>query len=144
MEITRTFEVDASRDALRAYLADFSNAEQWDPGTVRCTPRTPGQPVQVGAQWDNTSKLAGIETDLVYELVTLADDHVVLRGENESATAEDDLHLRDLGGGRTELTYHATITFKGIKKIADPAAKLLFTKVADEVVENLTREGARL
>lgn len=143
MQISRTFEVDAPTPALRDYLADFSNAEQWDPGTEKCTRRGSG-PVEVGAQWDNTSKLFGVSTELVYELVTKQDDLVVLRGENDTATAEDHLELVPIGAHRTELTYTATITFKGAAKLADPIAKVAFTKIASEVVENLTREGAKL
>lgn len=144
VRITRTLAVDAPLSAVRAYLADFSNAEAWDPGTIRCARRGDGGEPRVGSQWDNTSRLFGITTELVYELVRLDDDHVVLRGENERSVAEDDLRLVDLGDERTEITYQATITFKGVGKVVDPLARLLFTKVARDVVENLRRECATL
>lgn len=143
MRITRVFAVEAPRQAVRDYLADFGNAEQWDPGTVQCTPRQTGEP-RVGAQWDNTSKLFGITTQLVYELVTLTDERVVMRGENDRSVAEDDLSLLAVSENRTRITYQATITFKGLAKVVDPLARLLFTKVAREVVTNLKRECADL
>ena len=143
MQISRTFEVEAPLPALRDYLADFSNAEAWDPGTQKSVRRGVG-PVEVGAQWDNTSKLFGITTELVYELVQLEDDLVVLRGKNDTAVAEDRIELVPIGADRTEVTYQSTITFSGAAKLVDPVAKLGFQKVADEVEELLQREGAKL
>ena len=143
MQITRTFVVEAELPAIRDYLADFSHATEWDPGTERCDRRDAGD-VRVGSTWDNTSKLAGISTELVYELVELTPTSVVLRGENDTATAEDHLTFAEAGPGRTQVTYQTTITFNGVAKLADPAAKLLFTKVAGEVVENITNVARTL
>jgi carbon monoxide dehydrogenase subunit G len=35
--VSRTFTVDAAPEVVVPYLADFGHAEQWDPGTERCT-----------------------------------------------------------------------------------------------------------
>ncbi|MGY0231559.1 SRPBCC family protein, partial [Longispora urticae] len=58
VHVVRTFLVDRPVDVVVAYLADFSHAPQWDPGTVRCTPTSAG-PVQVGSTWTNVSKVLG-------------------------------------------------------------------------------------
>ena len=57
VSVSRTFTVDKPVEAVIAYLADFTNAEQWDPGTVTCVP-VDDSPVQVGKLWKNTSKIA--------------------------------------------------------------------------------------
>ena len=36
VHIVREFEVPCPQDAAVAYLADFANAVEWDPGTVSC------------------------------------------------------------------------------------------------------------
>jgi carbon monoxide dehydrogenase subunit G len=65
--VSRTFVVNKPVSTVLAYLADFSNAEQWDPGTQSCTQIGTG-PVQVGTSWKNVSKIAGVTTEIEYTL----------------------------------------------------------------------------
>ena len=45
VHIVREFEVPCPQDAAVAYLADFANAVEWDPGTVSCVRnRDPSSP----------------------------------------------------------------------------------------------------
>ena len=46
--VTRTFVVEPEPAVVIDYLKDFSNAEEWDPGTESCT-REDSHPVQVGS-----------------------------------------------------------------------------------------------
>lgn len=124
VHVQRTFAVDRPRDAVVRYLADFANAEKWDPGTVSCDPLTPG-PVKVGSQWRNVSSLAGSETELTYTLTTLDADRVVLTGVNKTATSVDDIRVGDRGD-TSEVTYEATVTFNGVAKLASPFMQVLF------------------
>lgn len=136
--ITRTFTVDTAPAPVLAYLADFSNAVAWDPGTQSCT-RLGDGPIEVGTQWHNVSKIMGVSTDLTYTLRELTDEQVVLVGENDSATSTDHLTVRPAGTG-SEITYKAVIEMKGLAKLSAPVMKLVFEKIAGEVVSNLTRE----
>ena len=86
--VSRTFTVKPTPEVVVDYLADFTHAEEWDPGTESCT-RLDSGPIRVGSRFHNESKIAGVSTELVYELVTLDADKVVLRGENDSATSTD-------------------------------------------------------
>ena len=81
--VSRTFSVDVSPEIVIAYLADFAHAERWDPGTVRCVRNDDG-PVRVGSSWRNTSKIAGISTELSYALEQLSDERIVLVGRNDT------------------------------------------------------------
>ena len=140
VDVSRTFTVPRSPEEVVAYLSDFSNAVAWDPGTVRCE-RVGSGPVQVGSTWRNTSKVLGRETEHDYVLVTLAPDHVVLRGTNKTATSTDDITvLPDPAGSK--VTYHAHITFNGIAKLAEPLMQRVFERLGDETVEGITRELA--
>jgi carbon monoxide dehydrogenase subunit G len=137
VDVQRTFTVNADKEKVRDFLRDFSNATEWDPGTQTCTQSTPG-PVALGTKWDNTSKIAGISTDLVYELTRDDPENVVLTGTNKTATSVDDIRFESEGPGKTVVTYHAHVVFNGAAKLADPLVKLVFLRLADETEKQMT------
>ena len=138
----RTFTVKPTPDVVVDYLADFTHAEEWDPGTESCT-RLDSGPIQVGSRFHNESKIAGVSTELVYELVTLDADKVVLRGENDSATSTDTITVTPQDGG-SEITYEAVIEAKGVGKLAEPLMKLVFERIGSETEEKMTEVLNRL
>jgi polyketide cyclase/dehydrase/lipid transport protein len=77
--VTRSFDVQPPPAVVVDYLKNFSNAEEWDPGTRTCTRLDPG-PVRIGSRWHNISKIAGMTTELTYELTELTADRIVLVG----------------------------------------------------------------
>ncbi|GAA2745596.1 SRPBCC family protein [Terrabacter aerolatus] len=135
--VTRSFTVRPAPAAVIDYLKDFANAEEWDPGTESCT-RVGEGPVAVGAHWHNVSKIAGVTTELDYELVELTDSRIVLVGRNDSATSTDTITVLPSGDG-SEITYHADLGLHGLANLAAPAMKLVFEKLADDTEEQLTR-----
>ncbi|WP_414938254.1 SRPBCC family protein [Amycolatopsis sp. cmx-11-51] len=139
VEVTRSFTVDTSPDAVVDYLRDFSRAVEWDPGTVACEQISPG-PIAAGARWHNTSKIGGIETELTYELTRLEPGRVVFVGKNDTATSTDDITVTiGAKSGTAKLTYHATIEFHGAAKLAAPIAKVVFEKVGKDTEDSLIR-----
>lgn len=145
VNIVREFDVPCPQEDAVAYLADFANAVEWDPGTVACVRNgDPAAPVVPGASWSNTSKVLGRETQLQYRLETLTPDHVVLQGSNDTADSTDDITVTSLDGGRSRIRYEATITFKGAARFADPLMQLVFKKVADDTVRDMTAALTRV
>lgn len=142
--VSRTFDVTSSAGAVIDYLKDFSNAEEWDPGTVRCR-RTDGSgPITVGATWHNTSKIAGVTSELTYTLETLTGDTLVFQGHNDSATSTDTITVRPAGAG-AEVTYRADIQITTLfGRIAAPLTKLLFERIAGQTERQLTAVLNRL
>ncbi len=140
---TRTFSVTPAPETVVNYLKDFANAEEWDPGTVSCTQIGAG-PVAVGTSWNNVSKIAGNETELVYTLEELTDDKIVLVGKNDQATATDTITVRPDGTG-SEITYAAELEMHGAAKLLTPVMKLVFEKLGndteDDMVSVLNRLG---
>ncbi|MGI5499152.1 SRPBCC family protein [Lentzea sp. CA-135723] len=134
--VSRTFTVTAAPAVVVPYLADFGNAVQWDPGTETCT-RNDSGPVQVGANWRNTSKIAGITTELTYTLEQLSDDRVVLVGRNDTATSTETIDVVPDGTG-SSVTYTNDLEFHGAAKLAAPAAKLVFEKLGNDTEEQMT------
>lgn len=146
VHVVRTFTVDRPVDVVVPYLADFGNAERWDPGTVSCI-RADSGPVAVGSTWNNTSKVIGLTTTLTYRLDRLDPGRVVFVGENDkgSATSTDDITVRQgAGPGTSEITYEATIVFHGFAKLAAPLMQLVFEKLGNQTVTGIRREVAAL
>lgn len=133
--ISRTFTVDPSPQTVLDYLKDFTHAEEWDPGTESCE-RLDSGPVAVGSTWHNVSKIAGVSTELTYELTELTDDKVVFHGENETASTIDNISVKPHGTG-SEITYEAEIEMKGAAKLATPAVKLVFEKIGSDTKDDM-------
>ena len=137
--VSRTFEVRVAPAVAVAYLADFSHAEQWDPGTIRCVREGDG-PVQVGASWQNSSKIAGISTELTYTLRELTDARIVFVGRNDTATSTETIEVTPSGTG-ARITYTNELEFKGAAKLATPLGKIVFEKLGNDterqIVETL-------
>ncbi|QKV73873.1 SRPBCC family protein [Amycolatopsis sp. Hca4] len=134
--VSRTFTVGPAPDVVVPYLADFGHAEQWDPGTERCT-RNDGGPVRVGSSWHNTSKIAGISTELTYTLEQLSADRIVLVGRNDTATSTETIDVVPDGSG-SRLTYTNDLEFKGAAKLAAPLGKVVFEKLGNDTERQLT------
>ncbi|WP_229051595.1 SRPBCC family protein [Aeromicrobium sp. Leaf350] len=140
--ISRTFTVQPTPAVVLDYLKDFANAEEWDPGTETCQQIDSG-PVEVGTRWHNVSKIAGVSTELVYELVELTDSRVVFTGSNDSASTTDTIEVVPAGDG-SEITYTAEIEMKGAAKLGTPFVKLVFEKIGSDTEDDMTTVLDRL
>ncbi len=143
VHVQRTFTVDKSVEQVVAYLADFANAEQWDPGTQSCTRVGGDGPVRVGATWHNVSKVLGSETELEYTLEVLEPGHLTLVGRNDTATSTDDITVTEHPDG-AEIVYDATIELHGAAKLAAPVVKIEFERLGNKTVEGITAAIAAL
>lgn len=142
MEIQRTVETDATPDTVFAYLSDFTNTTEWDPGTVS-TERVQGDG-DVGTVYHNVSEFNGRETELRYTVVEhRAPSRLVLRGENKTVTAVDTMAIEPHGAG-SRVTYTADFEFKGLAKLVTPFLGGAFKKLGDEAEEGLREALAKL
>ncbi|WP_375483008.1 SRPBCC family protein [uncultured Jatrophihabitans sp.] len=126
-----------------AYLTDFTNTEQWDPGTIS-TVRTDGDgPLVVGAAFRNVSEYRGRRTELDYRIARLdPDEHLTFTGVNKTVESTDDMSFRaehSEDGERTVLTYRAHFRFKGLARLAEPFLRKGFEPIADDTVIQLKR-----
>lgn len=140
--ITRTVSAARPIETVFGYLVDFSNAEEWDAGTVSCR-RLSGDG-GVGTHYENVSSFLGRETTLVYEVIELADNaKLVLRGSNKTVTAVDSLSFTP-GPEGTQVTYSADFTFNGLARLATPFLVRPLNKLGDEAERSLAEALARL
>ncbi|MGC4110141.1 MAG: SRPBCC family protein [Nocardioides sp.] len=135
--VSRTFSVEPSPELVLDYLKDFSHAEEWDPGTEKCE-RLDHGPVRVGSRWHNESKIAGVSTELTYELTELTDTRLVLVGRNDTATSTDTITVLPRSGGGSQITYEAVIEMNGAAKLAAPLVKVVFEKVGSDTERSMT------
>ncbi|MCW2620863.1 MAG: hypothetical protein JWL64_465 [Frankiales bacterium] len=137
VHVKRTFIVDKPVEQVVAYLSDFGNAEQWDPGTQTCTRVGSDGPVQVGTTWHNVSKVLGRETELQYTLEVLEPGHITLVGRNDTATSTDDITVTAHPDG-AEIVYDATIDLHGLAKLGAPVIKVEFERLGNKTVKGIT------
>ena len=138
VSVTRTFTVSTPIEKVVEYLSDFSNAEQWDPGTKSCK-RVDTGTVREGSSWSNVSEFRGKETSLDYRLLKLQPRRLVFEGRNKQATSTDDINFSPAGDG-TSITYEANIAFHGLLKLVGWArVQGEFNKLGDQTAEQMTR-----
>lgn len=143
IRVTRTFTVDKPIDVVVGYLADFSNAVDWDPGTQSCERQDTG-PVQVGSTWRNVSKFLGRETVLNYRLEALQPGHITLVGSNKTATSTDDITIRDASPSGSEITYRARIELHGLARLGEPVVKAAMERMGDATATHIQQAVAVL
>jgi carbon monoxide dehydrogenase subunit G len=134
--VSRTFTVSPPPSVVVDYLKDFGHAEAWDPGTEECSRLDQG-PLRIGSRWHNRSKIAGVSTDLTYELTELTDGRIVFVGRNKTATSTDTITVRPEGTG-SEITYEAVIVMNGAAKLAAPVVKAVFEKLGNDTRDSMT------
>lgn len=133
--VSRTFTTTATPDAAHRYLADFTHAEEWDPGTQTCE-RVSGDG-GVGTTYRNVSKFLGREVVITYTATELAaPTRVHLRGTNEQFEGHDIFVIRAVGRG-SEVTYRADMSFSGLSKLASPLVAAYLPILAKKTVEEL-------
>lgn len=122
-----------------AFIADFANAQVWDPGTLTST-RIGDGPVGVGAAYDLSVKMGGGAAPMTYVIETYEPDRrVVLRGEGKQATARDDIRFEATADGGTRVDYIADIELKGWMRILQPVLGGAFRKLGDDARIGMTR-----
>ncbi|MFB6518878.1 SRPBCC family protein [Streptomyces sp. NPDC056401] len=134
--VRRSFIVGVPLEDLVAYLADFAHAQDWDPGTVRCVRIDEGA-VRPGATWHNTSRFRGRATNLVYVMESRETDRLVFAGSNKTVAARDVMKFEPRSATATQLTYTASLRFKGLARLAEPFLRSEFEALADKVAERL-------
>lgn len=130
--------IDSPRDPddLFAYLSDFSNAKEWDPGVVDAV-RDGSGPVAVGSEFRLVAKFMGRETPLTYVVTALDPPRsVTFRGENASVVSLDTISFEPRGEA-TRVTYDADLSLKGPAKLAEPLLRLVFNRIGDAAAAGL-------
>jgi carbon monoxide dehydrogenase subunit G len=123
-------------DEVFAYISDFSNAQEWDPGTVRAQ-RLEAGPVAVGSRVALRASVLGRESDIEYVVSELDPPRLVLlRGENSSVVSLDRITLSS-DGRDTVLTYEADLRLKRLGALLDPILALILRRLGEAALDSL-------
>ena len=133
--VSRTFTTTAPPGVVFDYVADFTNTEEWDPGTRSCE-RISGDG-GVGTTYRNVSSFLGRESEITYTTVELErPTRIHLTGHNEQFDGHDVLGIRAHGTG-SEVTYTAEFAFSGAARFAVPVVAAYLPLLARRTAEQL-------
>ena len=141
--IERTVASTAPPEKVFAYLADFRNTREWDPGT-RSSERVSGDGGP-GTVYRIVSEFAGTEVELEYTVeVAEAPRLFVVVGRNETTTSRDTITVSPRGEHASTVVYRAEFSFTGVAKLAGPLMKPLLDRLGDRTAEQLKTTLDRL
>ena len=125
------------------FVADFANAERWDPGVARST-RLDGGPIRVGSRFALDVRMGRRTAPMSYRVATLERPHrVVLVGEGSGVRAVDEIVFESAGAG-TRIVYTADIRLQGLLRLAQPFLSGAFARIGQDAAAGMHRTLADL
>ena len=122
-----------------SYMANFANAQIWDPGVDRAH-QLGNQEISLGTQFELVASFNGRQLPLTYEITVFEPPHrVVLRAETNMVLSVDEITF-DPRGDCTDVTYDADLRTRGWFKVAAPVVALMFNGIGDRARVGLERE----
>jgi carbon monoxide dehydrogenase subunit G len=138
----REIEVAAAAETTFAYLSDFGNAAEWDPGIVEARRLTPA-PTGVGSRFEVIALFRGRRQRLEYVVTEFVDGtSIALRGEGAKARSDDAISVTSHEGG-TRVAYEADLRLKGVYRVAEPFLRSTFERMGDAALDGLAARLAR-
>ncbi len=139
---SREIEVDSGVDATFAYLTDFANAAEWDPGIVEARRLTPA-PTAVGSRFEVIALFRGRRQRFEYVVTDFEEpQRIALRGEGEKAVSDDVISVA-ASGHRTRVAYEADLRLKGVYRVAEPFLGSTFERMGDAALDGLVARFSR-
>jgi carbon monoxide dehydrogenase subunit G len=138
MHYSRTIEVPRTPAETFAYLADFENAAEWDPGVVEAT-RAGDGPTAVGSRFELIALFRGKRVPFRYVVTAYEPGaRIALRGDGDKAWSNDEIRVGAAGAGAS-VAYTAELGLKGVYRLAAPLMARLFRRMGDDALDNLVR-----
>ena len=120
------------------FIADFSNAAQWDPGVASAV-RLDAGPIREGTRVRLGVRMAGRVVPMEYVVTTWQPPHrVVLCGQGSGVVAVDDIRFQATPTG-TRIDYTADIRLRGLLRLAAPFAGGAFARIARDARDGMQR-----
>jgi carbon monoxide dehydrogenase subunit G len=142
MRYRREIEVSGEPAAVFAYLADFENAAEWDPGIVEAR-RLSGGPTRVDSRFEVIALFRGNRQRFEYVVTALDGRRVALRGEGDRAVSDDEITVTAGLDGRARVAYEADLRLKGVYRIAEPFLGSTFRRMGDDALDGLRAQLGR-
>ena len=142
MRLHEIRHIDRPLDEVFAFTADFSNANEWDPGVASSRSIDGGAP-GVGSKYEVMVSFGSREIPMTYEITEWEDNsRVVLVGKGDSLEAVDVIEFEARDGG-TVVDYTADLTFTNwmrfVTPLMGPVLRGVGEKALNGLVETLER-----
>jgi dehydrogenase/reductase SDR family member 12 len=136
--LEETLEVDRPLEDVFAFVGDFANTKDWDPGVAGATKVTDG-PIEVGTRYAVDVVFNGRTLPMTYE-VTAWDppNHVALMGEGSTVRAVDDIRFEATETG-TRIRYSADLRLKGVLRLVEPFLGKRFDETGKAAMAGMRR-----
>jgi len=135
-KVSKTVLVPRPADEVFAYLADFTNTAEWDPGVAEASQTSEG-PVGFRSTFDLVTIFRVRRVPVSYEVTVYEPpSRVVLVGRNKSFTGTDDIGVTPEGGG-TRVSWNAEFKMNGVARLLAPFLGGVFEKLSVEAMEGL-------
>lgn len=119
-----------------AYMSDFSNAQEWDPGVVEAR-HLGTNPIGIGTEFDLVVSFAGRRLTLRYRVTEFEEgERIVFESSSTSLRSVDSLTFESRPGG-CEMTYVADVRFTGVASLLNPLLAIGFDRVGDRARDSL-------
>lgn len=134
--VSKSVFINRPAQEVFAYLADFSNTAEWDPGVAEATQTSDG-PVGLGSTFDLVALFRGRRVPVTYEVTVFEPpSRVVLVGRNPRFTGTDDIGVTAEGDG-ARVSWNAQFEMQGLFKLAQPFLGGVFEKLSQEAMDGL-------
>jgi hypothetical protein len=135
-------DVAAASESTFAYLSDFANAAEWDPGIVEARRLIPASGV-VGSRFEVIALFRGGRQRFEYVVTDFVEGtRVALHGEGEKALSDDVISVVPREGG-TRVVYAADLRLNGVYRVAEPFLRSTFERMGDAALDGLAARLAR-
>jgi len=142
---TTTIDVERPAAEVFAYLEDFSNADEWDPGVAEAR-RLDDGPVTVGSRFELHLQVGSRTQRWVYTTSEHdAPTRVVFETSSKYAEGRDAIGVVPRGDAACTIQWEATFGFTSLLgRLVDPAFQLVFNRIAGKAVDGLRERMARM
>jgi len=135
--VERTFDVTVSPEAAFDYVADFSRAQEWDPG-IPSARRLDDGPIGPGSRFELRSRFGSTEQLIEYEITGYdRPNQVTFVGDGKNFHGTDTISFDPAEGGGTRVTYVADLGLKGVAALAVPFIRGRLDSMSDDAVAGL-------
>ena len=137
--LTETIETTLPIEATFAYLADFANSREWDPG-VATAERIGNEPIGVGTSYRLGVRVGNRERPMEYTVSNFDPlRRVVLVGSGSGVSAVDTIEFARTPTG-TRVDYTADITLQGLMRLVQPFIGGTFAKIARDAAGGIQHQ----
>ncbi len=144
--MTRLYEqIETALPPERAFdfVADFANADRWDPGVTRSVGLDDG-PIRLGSRFELDVRMGRRTAPMTYHVAALERPRrVVLVGAGSGVDAVDEIVFEPTGSG-TRIRYTADIRLTGPLRVVQPFLSRAFERIGRDAAAGMSRTLADL